>query len=197
MGISDRFRPPKAVDPTSVIGRRIVAWLLDNLLMAIVVLLIHRGDLAFETESGLSINPAVIWTVTVLMVLNHVALTMTTGFSLGKAVTGLRVVRQSDGGLPGFRGAAGRTLPWIIPLPFIPIVEAGLMLVSRGHRRIGDRLGRTVVVDRGWIGEEIVLPNPTRTGPADRPLDWRCEHCGTPIGPNSDGVCQECGTPST
>ena len=158
MGISDRFRPPGGIDPTAVVGRRIIAWLLDNLFMAIVVLLVHRGDVAFNTDDGLSINPSVIWTITVLMVLNHVALTMSTGFSVGKAVTGLRVVRLIDGGLPGFRGAAGRTLPWIIPVPFIPMVEAGLMLASRGHRRFGDRLGGTVVVDRGWVGEPIPVP---------------------------------------
>ncbi|MBT5904940.1 MAG: RDD family protein [Acidimicrobiaceae bacterium] len=158
MGISDRFRSP-GIDPTAVIGRRIIAWLLDNLFMAIVVLLVHRGDVAFNSDDGLSINPSVIWTVTVLMVLNHVALTMTTGFSVGKAVTGLRVVRRIDGGLPGFRGAASRTLPWVIPVPFIPIIEAGMMLASRGHRRLGDRLAGTVVVDRGWIGEPITIPS--------------------------------------
>ena len=129
MGISDRFRSP-GIDPTAVIGRRIISWLLDNLFMAIVVLLVHRGDVAFNSDDGLSINPSVIWTVTVLMVLNHVALTMSTGFSVGKAVTGLRVVRRIDGGLPGFRGAAGRTLPWIIPVPFIPVIEAGMMLAN-------------------------------------------------------------------
>ena len=168
MGISDRFRTT-GIDPTAVVGRRIIAWLLDNLFMAIVVLLVHRGDVAFNTGDGLSINPSVIWTVTVLMVLNHVALTMTTGFSAGKAVTGLRVVRRTDGGLPGFRGAAGRTLPWIIPVPFIPIIEAGMMLASRGHRRLGDRLAGTVVVDRGWIGEPIAIPGleTSPTGPTD------------------------------
>ena len=160
MGISDRFRTSRDIDPTAVVGRRIIAWLLDNLFMAIVVLVVHRGDVAFNTGDGLSINPSVIWTLTALMVLNHVALTMTTGFSAGKAVTGLRVVRRIDGGLPGFRGAAGRTLPWIVPVPFIPLVEAGMMVTSRGHRRIGDRLGGTVVVDRGWVGEPILIPSP-------------------------------------
>ncbi|MBH99501.1 MAG: hypothetical protein CL467_02740 [Acidimicrobiaceae bacterium] len=146
----------KGNDPTAVVGRRLIAWLLDNLFTAILVLLIHRGSATITTENdGWAINPNVIWTITILMLLNQVVLTMTTGFSLGKAVTGLRVVRRIDGGLPGFRGAAGRTLPWVIPLPFIPIIETGLMVFSRGHRRIGDRLGGTLVVDRGWAGEPI------------------------------------------
>ena len=35
-----------------------------------------------------------------------------------------------------------------------------MMVTSRGHRRIGDRLGGTVVVDRGWVGEPILIPSP-------------------------------------
>ena len=146
-------------DPTAVAARRFVAWILDNLFLAIIVLVIHRSDAAFLDEAGnLTINPSVIWTATLLTVINQVGLTMATGFSLGKAVTGLRVVNRYDGGLPGFRGAAGRTLPWVIPIPFIPIIEAGLVLASRGHRRIGDRIGATLVVDRGWAGQPFFVP---------------------------------------
>ena len=161
MNIFDRLRgSASGLDPTAVSGRRLAAWLLDNLFMAIVILLVHRGDTVLTNEAGVptSINPTIIWTATVLMVLNQVALTMVTGFSLGKAVTGLRVVNRRDGGLPGFLGAAGRTLPWVIPVPFIPLVEMGLVLTSRGHRRIGDRIGGTLVVDRGWIGEPVFVP---------------------------------------
>ena len=161
VNIFDRLRGgASGPDPTAVSGRRLAAWLLDNLFMAIAILLVHRGDTVLTNEAGVptSINPTIIWTATVLMVLNQVALTMVTGFSLGKAVTGLRVVNRRDGGLPGFRGAAGRTLPWVIPVPFIPLVEMGLVLTSRGHRRIGDRIGGTLVVDRGWIGEPVFVP---------------------------------------
>ena len=161
MNIVDRLRGGGAAtdDPTAVAGRRFVAWILDSLFMAIVILLVHRGGVAYLDNAGnLTIDPSVIWTATVLMVLNQVVLTMATGFSLGKAVTGLRVVNRYDGGLPGFRGAAGRTLPWVVPIPFIPIIEAGLILGSRGHRRIGDRIGATLVVDRGWSGQPFFVP---------------------------------------
>jgi len=161
VNIIDRLRGgASGPDPTAVSGRRLAAWLLDNLFMAIIILLVHRGDAVLTNDAGLptSINPTIIWTATVLMVLNQVVLTMVTGFSLGKAVTGLRVVNRRDGGLPGFRGAAGRTLPWVIPVPFIPLVEMGLVLTSRGHRRIGDRIGGTLVVDRGWVGEPVFVP---------------------------------------
>ena len=75
-------------DPTAVASRRFVAWILDSLFMAIIILVIHRSGVAFLDEAGnLTINPSVIGTATLLMVLNQVGLTMATGFSLGKAVT--------------------------------------------------------------------------------------------------------------
>ena len=171
VNIIERLRGGGATtdDPTAVAGRRFVAWILDSLFMAIVVMLIHRGGVAFLDEAGnLTINPSVIYTATLLMVLNQVGLTMATGFSLGKAVTGLRVVNRYDGGLPGFRGAAGRTLPWVVPIPFIPMIEAGLVLASRGHRRIGDRIGATLVVDRGWAGQPFFVPGLEETSGNDQ-----------------------------
>ena len=161
VNIMERLRGGGATtnDPTAVARRRFVAWILDSLFMAIIILVIHRSGVAFLDEAGnLAINPSVIWTATLLMVLNQVGLTMATGFSLGKAVAGLRVVNRYDGGLPGFRGAAGRTLPWVVPIPFIPFIEAGLILASTGHRRIGDRIGATLVVDRGWAGQPFFVP---------------------------------------
>ena len=138
-----------------------MAWILDSLFMAIVILLVHRGGGVHWDDAGnLTIDPYVIWwTATILIVLNQVVLTMATGFSLGKAVTGLRVVNRYDGGLPGFRGAACRTLVLpLVPIPFMPIIEAGLILGSKGHRRIGDRIGATLVVDRGWSGQPFFVP---------------------------------------
>ena len=45
-------------DPTAVAGRRFVAWILDSLFMAIVILVIHRSGVAFLDEAGnLTINP--------------------------------------------------------------------------------------------------------------------------------------------
>ena len=70
MDIFERLRRgATGPDPTAVSGRRLAAWLLDNLFMAIVILLIHRGDAVLTNETGVptSINPTIIWTATVLM----------------------------------------------------------------------------------------------------------------------------------
>ncbi|GAA2641214.1 RDD family protein [Streptomyces vastus] len=57
-----------------------------------------------------------------LSFVNHVLLTLATRASLGKLLTGLRVVRPSDGGHPGFFRLIGRWLfgfYWMVV--FVPI----------------------------------------------------------------------------
>ena len=61
-------------------------------------------------------------------------------------------------------GSVGRTLPWMIPTvlgllaPVMVVVEIGLTLTSAGHRRLGDRIGGTLVVDRSQAGKVPVVP---------------------------------------
>ena len=65
VNIMERLRGGGATtnDPTAVASRRFVAWILDSLFMAIIILVIHRSDVAFLDEAGnLTINPSVIWT---------------------------------------------------------------------------------------------------------------------------------------
>ena len=183
----------KSGDPTAVLGRRLIAWVLDNLIIATlftVILLsgaesrqvpvdvessdacaelfgteegcIVIGDEAWQVDVGLGATHVLVPTLAFLA--NQILLTSFTGFSLGKAVTGLRVVRRSDGGLPGLTGAAGRTLPWMIPTvlgllaPVMVEIEMGLTATSTGHRRLGDRIGGTLVVDRSMTGATPVVP---------------------------------------
>ena len=184
-------------DPTAVVVRRIIATVVDGFIVAavLVVLLLTSMDsepvpagveageacrLLYGSTSGCMVVDGEAWrfnaglfspTVLVPMLLsigNQVVLTGLTGFSVGKAVTGLRVVRRADGGLPGIKGALGRTLPLLVFFPplswIIPIVEFGMVLTTKGHRRMGDMIGRTLVVDRGdagWPPEVPGLPNPT------------------------------------
>ncbi len=180
-------------DPTAVSGRRLVAWALDNLVVAaLFTILLLSGATSTPVPPDVSVADACsavygssegcivvgedawridvglgalhVWVPTLAFLANHVLLTAATGFSLGKAVAGLRVVRRSDGGLPKLTGAAGRTLPWMVPAvlgllaPILLAVEAGLVLITAGHRRLGDRIGGTLVVDRGSTGHRPEVP---------------------------------------
>ncbi|MDP6480460.1 MAG: RDD family protein [Acidimicrobiales bacterium] len=181
-------------DPTAVLGRRLVAWVLDNLFIATLFTIILLSgaesrpvpeDLAvadacsvlFASEEGCIVIGDEAWQVdvglgaphvlvpTLAFLANQILLTSVAGFSLGKAVTGLRVIRRSNGGLPGMTGSVGRTLPWMIPTvlgllaPVMVVVEMGLTLTSSGHRRLGDRIGGTLVVDRSHAGNVPVVPD--------------------------------------
>jgi len=161
-------------DPTAVVARRLVAFLLDAFIISIAVMLVYRGDIASIVDDDQIIwNRSALLATLVLFILNHVFLAGTSGFSLGKAIVGLRIVRRSDGGLPGLLGAAGRTVPWIIPIPIISFVELGVMITTKGHRRIGDRIGRTLVVDRGDAGRVLAVPG--LPDPSEPPPDARTD----------------------
>ncbi|MEE3116365.1 MAG: RDD family protein [Actinomycetota bacterium] len=170
-GMGQVWRGETSGDPTAVVARRMIASLLDAVLISVVVLIVYRDGIATFTDDNTIIwNQSALLAASVLFIVNHVFLAGTRGFSLGKAIVGLRIVRRSDGGLPGLLGAAGRTVPWIIPFPVIPVLELGVMITTKGHRRIGDRIGRTLVVDRGDAGVVLAVPGlPDPPGPPVMP----------------------------
>ena len=99
------------------------------------------------------------------------------GYSIGKAVMGLRVVKQSDGQLAGI-GANG--LRWLLGIiDFGPCLLPGLItgLTTKGHRRIGDMAASTLVVDKSQVGIAPVVPG--LTSPEVAPAAW------TPPAPSS------------
>jgi uncharacterized RDD family membrane protein YckC len=94
----------------------------------------------------------------VWVVANNVLLQGTTGATVGKFVTGARVVRP-DGGRPGIGRALVRTLLLIVDTISL-ILPLGLWVAmfSRGHRRIGDMVADTYVVKARYAGRPVVLP---------------------------------------
>jgi uncharacterized RDD family membrane protein YckC len=92
------------------------------------------------------------------VVVNDVLLQGTTGATVGKFVTGARVVRP-DGGRPGIGKALVRTLLLIVDLISL-ILPLGLWVAmfSRGHRRIGNMAADTYVVKARYAGRPVVLP---------------------------------------
>jgi uncharacterized RDD family membrane protein YckC len=93
-----------------------------------------------------------------------------TGFTLGKAALGLRVVRP-DGTVPA---GVGRNLarqvvgivdyfPWFVP----GLVGLIVALASRGNRRVGDMAADTNVVAKEAAGRPVMEPGGEAQAPAE------------------------------
>lgn len=106
--------------------------------------------------------------VLVPLVLVHVVMQGRTGATPGKALMGLRTVKE-DGAPPGYTRATVRTAlllavdtaVWCVPIVGITQVRSTI-----GHRRIGDRVARTYVVGLRSVGRPIVVPPPLPPPPA-------------------------------
>ncbi len=92
------------------------------------------------------------------VLLNSVLVQGATGATVGKFITGARVVRP-DGRPPGPWKALGRTLMLVIDTITL-ILPLGLWVAmfSRGHRRLGDMAAGTYVVKAQYAGRPVVLP---------------------------------------
>jgi uncharacterized RDD family membrane protein YckC len=186
--------PGNEPDPTDVLGRRYAAFVLDGLLTALltaVAILAVGGltrrdgvlapgqlggaiDLGWNdrTYSVEGAGEVVLYLVPLAYVLVCAVLAQgLTGATPGKAAFGIRVV-DSRGGGPGIGRALVRTL--LLPVDMIgcglPLVGPITSSASRGHRRVGDMVGQTFVVDRAATGRPIVVtPSPAAVGAAAVP----------------------------
>jgi hypothetical protein len=182
--------PPVLRDPTDVIGRRFAAWVIDwgialVMFVALAVSLAESNEYltssqavdecdfindftdefcvpvensAYVYQGG---DIALIFLLPALYTfLNDGLLTGVTGFSIGKGVVGLRVVRQSDGRLAGVGRCLLRWLLWAADwAPYcFPLVGLITALVAKGHRRVGDMAAGTLVVDKHDVGVVPVVP---------------------------------------
>jgi uncharacterized RDD family membrane protein YckC len=162
---------------TNVVGRRVGAFLLDALITGIPswVLFFALAD-KYSGPPGGAVYAQVTtgsttWAVTggkaalfYLIVLGGgfaywVVLPGLRGFTPGKAITGIRVIRE-DGTMPAGIGPNFlRQLLWIVDdIPyFIPCLLGFITASSSsGHRRMGDRVARTYVVTKEAAGRPLM-----------------------------------------
>jgi uncharacterized RDD family membrane protein YckC len=171
-------------DPTAVMGRRFGAWIIDFMIGAILMFALflafaeqHQFASTAQSQSycdsinagneyvcGESAGTAFIlkyedgWIILLVgagyWILNDAVLTGLAGFSIGKGIVGLRVVRQSDGQLAGFGRSFARWAMWIADIMPCGVPLVGLITAnaSKGHRRVGDMVASTLVVDKHHVG---------------------------------------------
>ncbi|HSL56945.1 MAG TPA: RDD family protein [Acidimicrobiales bacterium] len=172
-----------AGDPTAVLGRRFVAWLVDGLIVLIVV----GGVFLSQAESASGLPPGfcdlanldgsdevcvqiddtvyvlpstdsgpVALTWLALAIAFPIVLQGLTGWTPGKLLLGLRCV--NDAGRPcGIGRAALRTVLWIVDgIPGLPIVGGVAALATPQHRRVGDLVAKTRVVAASSLGQPAV-----------------------------------------
>jgi hypothetical protein len=180
-------------DPTSVIGRRIGAVLIDGAVVLGPSIAVLTADLEYLEEDELPFGAdrfcedyldtvddtnvciegfdgnayfgepggGFLLTLAALTIGMYVLLQGLTGWTLGKLITGIRVVRE-DGSRPGLGRAAVRWLMWIVDgLPFLGLVAFITSLTTTGHRRVGDMVAKTFVVRAGAAGQPVLVPGIT------------------------------------
>jgi uncharacterized RDD family membrane protein YckC len=177
-------------DPTRVVWRRCLAYGVDLLLIAVVLVavLVVAGDvtklvngcpspvpagrscLSYHSTGYLIRNRALGWcafTFVVTFVVAFVVPEAIAGASPGKALLRIRVVR-ADGSPPGVLRSVLRAAAWLVDgLALVLPVGLWLVIFTPGHRRVGDFVAGTFVVRRAAAGRVVTLPpaaGPSRTG---------------------------------
>ncbi|SDS11226.1 RDD family protein [Actinoplanes derwentensis] len=136
---------------TRVTGRRVVATIIDSIVLSVLLGGIGRiFGIDVPTDgsdlTGLSFNGSLLAATVVL--LYYILLEGTVGRTVGKFATGIRVVSQ-DGGRPGLVSAMVRTLLRIIDGILGYLLALIIVVNSDRRRRLGDMAAKTLVVRAG------------------------------------------------
>ena len=168
---------PSLSNPTAVVGRRIGAFLIDGLIGVTFIfvfalatftntelgdsftaelqcevinefsndLCIQAGTTVYVgTENEVAII-TLIWLAWVLI--STMILPGITGWSPGKLVTGIRVVKADTFEKAGLGANILRGVLWVVDaFPYVAPIVGGALLASKDHRRVGDRAANTLVV---------------------------------------------------
>jgi uncharacterized RDD family membrane protein YckC len=200
--------PPPALASTRVVGRRLGAAALDAALLAAVVAAVFvagattaasgealgcadlqdsggassclvLGDTIYSYEGAAAVR---FWAVAVAVwVTFYAALPALLGGSLGKLLTGLRVVDRF-GSPAGFGRHLGRGLLFGADgFPYcFPVVGVAMIAASTTHQRAGDRVAGTFVVAASDVGRPVIavpiatpsLWAPPATAAPQAPTPW-------------------------
>lgn len=139
---------PVSTDPTAVVGKRIVAAIIDALIAGVPAFLLtgtaNDGEVATNASTQL--------VALVIGFLNNVVLQGQTGASAGKHALGLRVISEETYGLADFGKCALRWVVSILDVMFCFLIGLIMIATTERHRRLGDMAAKTLVVDKNSVG---------------------------------------------
>jgi uncharacterized RDD family membrane protein YckC len=143
----DRVNPELDVHVT---GRRVVATLIDGLVLSVLVRFVTwaAGDEIGQGIDGFdltTLSTGGSFLALALVLAYYIGLEATLGRTVGKLVTGIRVVGE-DGGRPGFVSALVRTISRVVDSILGYLVALIIVVNSKRRRRLGDMLAKTYVV---------------------------------------------------
>ena len=143
-------RPAQAAGDVHVTGRRVLATIVDGIVFFLLFLPLNLITALAGAASGSEEVAAGLSLVTSLITLavGFAYYVLTEGYwgrTVGKAICGIRVVRE-DGGSPGFGPAAIRTVLRLVDGLFGYLVAFVVVLASPRRQRLGDMAARTLVV---------------------------------------------------
>ncbi|MEV6347444.1 RDD family protein [Actinoplanes sp. NPDC051851] len=133
-----------------VTGRRVVATVIDGMVFGALnsglaaLFGTEKADSGFDLTQ-LSVNKGTIW-LPIAAILYYVLLEGFFGRTLGKLLTGIRVVDAETGGRPGVLAAVSRTLLRLIDGFGGYLVGFLVAINSDRRRRLGDMAAKTLVV---------------------------------------------------
>ncbi len=140
---------PVATMEVHVTGRRVLATIVDGILLVIVFIILAM--LFGQTStSGASANASIgtlpTLLLTVLSFAYYIVMEGYMGQTVGKMVVGIKVVREGSSEAPGLGKAAIRTVLRIVDGFFGYLVGFITVLVSGKNQRLGDMAAGTLVV---------------------------------------------------
>ena len=171
-------------DPTSVVGQRVGAFLIDSILLSIVNFAVFFALAEKTSEIAVKEGPdttvygnvdigdeqyslyggkflVYLLIIAVVWFLYWVVLPALKGWTLGKLATGIRVVDEQGRVPSGIGRNFVRQLLWVVDsFPWLIPYLTGfiLALVTKGHRRLGDMAAKTFVVRASAVGQPPLAP---------------------------------------
>ena len=142
--------PPVAASDVHVTGRRVLAIIVDGLVLGVLFWVMSMTFGTSSVEGGAaSASLGTLGTLlyAILAFAYFTLLEGQRGQTLGKMLLGIKVVREDNGEVPGLGAAAIRTVLRIIDaLPFAYLVGFISILISSKNQRLGDMAANTLVV---------------------------------------------------